>query len=307
MKIQKVVDNNKEAMRLSDSGDFPSVVLLDTTNYCNLACSMCGHQVMARKKGIMDMMLLRKIVDEIVEVDKDIRVWMVFFGEALILRYKLYWMIHYAKKKGLTDVVINSNANLLDEDACRSLIESGLDAIYVGIDSFSPETYAKIRVKGDYEKVVGNVNRLLRLEKEMGVDKPKVFVQFVEMEENAHEIEAFTKYWAERGATVKIRPMVSWANTVEAKNLTSEDRHPCYWALRTMNICWDGRAVLCAVDFDAKYVAGDLNHQSVREVWQGQLESIRQLHLSGNYDELPPFCAQCKDWQAASAQFLRTE
>lgn len=307
MALREVVDKRREAERLIDSGDFPAVVLVDSTNYCNLACSMCGHRVMTRKKGVMDMMLFRKIIDEIAEVDKGVRVWMVFFGEALILRYKLYWMISYAKRKGLSDVVLNSNANLLDEDACLGLMESGLDAIYVGIDSFSPEIYAGIRLKGDYQKVVDNVNRLLRLEKEMGVEKPKVYVQFVEMDDNAHEVKPFTEYWAERGAVVKIRPKISWANTVEVKNLSSEDRYPCYWAMRTLNVCWDGRVVLCAVDFDAKYIAGDLNRQSIQEVWRDQLKMIRELHLNREYDRLPLFCARCKDWQAARAQFFRQD
>jgi MoaA/NifB/PqqE/SkfB family radical SAM enzyme len=307
MAMKRVAEENLGAERLKDSGDFPAVVLIDSTNYCNLACSMCGHRVMTREKGVMDMMLLRKIIDEIAEVDRDIRVWMVFFGEALILRYKLYWMIHYAKSKGLTDVVLNSNANLLDRDACLSLIECGLDAIYVGIDAFSPETYARVRVKGDYGKVVDNVNNLLQTEKELGVSNPRVFVQFVEMDENAHEVRPFTEYWTGQGATVKIRPKISWANTVEAGNLTAGDRYPCYWAMRTMNICWDGRVVLCAVDFDAQYVAGDLNRQSMRQVWNDQLKLIRDLHSRGEYDKLPPFCSRCGDWQAASAQFFKGE
>ena len=144
---------------------------------------------------------------------------------------------------------------------------------------------------------------MLKLGKELGADSPKVYVQFVAMEENEHEIEPFTDYWTEQGALVKIRPKVSWANTIDAANLSSDDRYPCYWAMRTMNVCWDGRVVLCSVDFDARYVGGNLNSQSMQEVWQGRLKTIRRLHTDGRYDELPQFCARCKDWQAASAQY----
>jgi len=66
-------------------------------------------------------------------------------------------MIAYAKRKGLTDVVLNSNANLLDESAAKGLINSGLDALYVGIDAFTPHTYSKLRVGGNFEKTVQNV------------------------------------------------------------------------------------------------------------------------------------------------------
>ncbi len=292
-----------ENIRISDAGEFPKVVLIDTTNYCNLRCSMCGHRVMTREKGKMEINLSRKIIDEIAEIDKTTRVWMVFFGEALILRKRLYEMVSYAKKRGLKDVVLNSNGTLLDEKAALGLIESGLDAIYVGIDAFCPQTYNKIRVGGDYEKVVENVKRMIRIEQEMGVSKPTLFVQFVEEEENEKEKEDFMDYWTKLGAIVKIRPKVTWAGTVESKNLTSSKRYPCYWAMRTFNICWDGGVVLCSVDYDAKFVAGNVLNDSIKSIWLGPLKKMREFHVKGEYSSLPPFCRDCKDWQAARASF----
>jgi len=294
--------------RISDPGRFPKVVLIDTVSYCNLRCSMCFHREMTRKKGFMSWDLFTKIIDEIAEVDPDVRVWMVFFGEALILKKRkptIFDMIAYAKDKGLTDVVLNSNGNLLDADSARSLIESGLDAIYFGIDAFTPETYAKLRVGGDYQKTVDNLVYLLNLQREMGVNKPKVFVQFVEMVENKAEKEAFTKFWSEQGAIVKIRPMVSWAGMVEAPNLVlgNEDRWPCHWAMQTMSITDAGQVVTCAVDLDAKFVAGDVSRQSLREVWTGKLKELRELHLSRRFDLLPENCRNCRDWQSAYSDY----
>lgn len=146
--------------RLQDAGEFPQVVLIDTVSFCNLRCSMCVHKDMRRKKGIMPWSLFTKIIDEIAAEDKTIRVWMVFFGEALILKKRkptIFDMIRYAKYSRLTDVVLNSNANLLDEEAARELIRSGLDALYIGIDAFTPETYAQVRVGGNYQKTVENI------------------------------------------------------------------------------------------------------------------------------------------------------
>ena len=78
---------------------FPNVVLIDTTNYCNLRCSMCGRQYMTRKRGRMEMQLVKKILDEIADFNKNTRVWMVFYGEPLtIKKLGLYEMIAYAKE-----------------------------------------------------------------------------------------------------------------------------------------------------------------------------------------------------------------
>ncbi|MBI3399385.1 MAG: radical SAM protein [Deltaproteobacteria bacterium] len=301
-----ILQSQIEKGRLTDSGRFPKVILIDTISFCDLKCSMCGHKDMTRKRGKMSMQLFRKIIDEIAETNKDTRVWMVFFGEALILKKTtLFPMIRYAKEKGLTDVVLNSNANLLDEDAAEGLIKSGLDAIYIGIDAFTEKTYAKVRVGGDYHKVVSNVRNLVRLKKEMAAEKPLVYVQFVEMEVNSIEVNNFIEFWKKEGAIAKIRPMVSWAGLVHASNLTipKENRWPCYWAMQTMSIADDGRVVMCAVDVDARFIAGDINQESIKSVWNGKLKDIRKLHHKGEFNKLPFPCRDCKDWQSARADY----
>jgi radical SAM protein with 4Fe4S-binding SPASM domain len=299
-----------EQGRLKDAGFFPKVVLIDTISYCNLRCSMCVHKEMIRKKGIMPWGVFTKIIDEIAEVDKNVRVWMVFFGEALLLKRKkpsIFDMIAYAKSKGLTDVVLNSNGNLLDHKAAKGLIESGLDAIYIGLDAFKPETYVKVRVGGNYEKTVKNVINLIELKKQMHSENPKVFVQFVEMDINTDEKEDFIKFWNARGAIVKIRPKVSWAGMINAPNLTlgNEERWPCYWAMQTMSITDTGKVVTCAVDLDAKYVAGDVKEESLKEIWNGGLKKIRRLHICKKFEDLPEICRDCKDWQSARADYCR--
>src|SRR4030042_2163614 len=142
-KKEEIIESQLTQGRLEEAKYFPKVVLIDTISYCNLRCSMCVHKDMTRKKGIMRWDLLTKIIDEIAEVDKNARVWMVFFGEALIMkkkRHTIFDMIVYAKEKGLTDVVLNSNANLLDDESAMGLIAAGLVALYIGIDAFKPET-----------------------------------------------------------------------------------------------------------------------------------------------------------------------
>jgi radical SAM protein with 4Fe4S-binding SPASM domain len=300
----------ESAGRIQDAGVFPKVILIDTVSFCNLRCSMCVHKEMKRKKGIMSWNLLTRIIDEIADVDKTTRIWMVFFGEALLLKRKkpsIFDMIAYAKQKGLTDVVLNSNANLLDESASRNLIGAGLDAIYIGLDACSPETYAKVRIGGNYEKTVENVIGLIRLKKELGVAKPEVYVQFVEMDVNAAEKESFVKFWNEQGAQVKIRPKVSWAGSIAAANLVlgNEDRWPCYWAMQTMSITDTGKVVTCAVDLDARYVAGDVSQHSLREVWNSGLKKLRQLHVEKEFEKLPENCRNCRDWQSARADYYK--
>ena len=294
--------------RLSDAGTFPAVVLLDTCSFCNLRCSMCVHKDMTRPKGFMPWPLYTKIIDEIAAREPATRVWMIFFGEPLVARRRkptIFDMIAYAKAAGLTDVVMNSNANLLDDPSARGLIAAGLDAIYIGIDAADAATYARVRVGGDYDRVVANVKNLIRRVREADA-RLEVYVQFVEMDDNAGQREEFARFWSEAGAKVKIRPKVSWAGKIEAPNLVlgEEERWPCYWAMRTMSITDRGLAVTCAVDLDAQFVAGDVNTSSLAQIWNGKLGELRRLHLEGRYAELPAPCRTCGDWQSARAEYV---
>jgi radical SAM protein with 4Fe4S-binding SPASM domain len=303
-----VYGEQKVTGRLDDAGIFPKVVLIDTTSFCNLKCSMCVHKDMKRKKGNMSWKLFTKIIDEIAATEKKTRVWMVFFGEALILKRtkpSIFDMIRYGKDSGLRDVVLNSNANLLDKEAAQGLIDSGLDAIYIGIDAATAQTYQRIRVGGDYRQTVKNVLRIIELKKKVGAVNPRIFVQFVEMESNKSEKELFISFWKKHGVTVKIRPMVSWAGSIAAPNLImpNSQRWPCYWAMQTMSITNEGKVVTCAVDLDARYVAGDANKMTLKKIWNSKLKKIRQLHRLGKFSQLPRICSECRDWQSARADY----
>jgi radical SAM protein with 4Fe4S-binding SPASM domain len=180
--------------------------------------------------------------------------------------------------------------------------------LYIGIDAFKPETYLRIRIGGKYEKVIKNVINRIKLKKELYSQKPKIFVQFVEMEENKDEKKDFIKFWNDKDVTVKIRPKVSWANLIDAPNLIlgNEDRWPCYWAMRTMSITDTGKVVTCAVDLDARFVAGDVNKNSLKEIWNGELKKLRQYNIAKRWQYLPPHCSNCRDWQSARAEYHQT-
>lgn len=308
--INTIFNEQYDNGRLEDAGDFPKVVLIDTVSFCNLRCSMCVHRDMNRKKGVMAFPLFKKIIDEIAFEKPATRIWMVFFGEPFILKNRqptIFDMIAYAKSKDLTDVVVNSNANLMDAEAAEKLIESGLDAIYIGIDAVKPETYAKVRVGGNYEQTISNVRYLLKLKQQKGSEKPAVFVQFVEMDQNKGEKDDFMHYWIEQGAIVKIRPKLSWAGMIDAPNLVlgNDQRWPCHWAMQTMSIIDTGKVVTCAVDLDARFIAGDVTVSTLKDVWNGKLKELRQLHKEGRFTELPENCRCCRDWQCARADYFR--
>lgn len=296
------------ADRTWETPDFPGTVLVDNISACNLRCSICDHRNVRRYRPVqsMDRALHDRIIDEIASENPSARVWEVFFGDPFLLK-DISSRIRYAKDKGLSDVVLNTNGQLMDQKRAMAVIKAGLDAIYVGIDAARADTYSGIRVGGDFETAVKNVLGYRDLLAGHGSPHQKLFVQFVVLDSNAAEVDEFRAFWNREGVNVKIRPKVSWAGLVDAENLTGNDlliRKPCYFLMQTMNICADGRVALCSVDVHCRVECGNLNEASMKDIWRnGPLAEYRRMHREGRFDDLPDMCRQCRDWQSAYADY----
>ena len=293
--------------RTTESGEFPGVVLIDNCSACNLRCSCCDHKNIKhyRKIELMSWNLHARIIDEIAVENPHARVWEIFYGDPFLVK-DMPQRIAYAKSKGLSDVVLNTNGVLMTAARSRPLIEAGLDAMYVGLDAASKESYDRIRVGGDFEAVIENILTYRDLLREHGRPRQKLFVQYVVCDINEHETETFREFWAARGVNVKVRPRISWGGLIDAPNLRPNDqieRKPCYWLMRTINICTDGRVAFCSADPHCRVPCGSVAEHSIKQLWQGRLQEYRAMHAQGRFDELPEMCRQCLDWQSTYAVF----
>jgi len=298
----------KKADRVSEALEFPEVILIDNCNACNLKCAMCDHENIRRYRKIqnMDIGLYKKIIDEIAVENPDARVWEIFFGDPFLCK-DMPDRISYAKEKGLTDVVLNTNGVLMTEEKAREMIKAGLDAIYIGIDAATEDVYNKIRIGGDFNTAVKNVLGYRDLLHKYGNKKQKLFVQYVVSEANEHQVEEFKSFWKKEEVDIKTRPKVSWAGLVEADNLQNNEgvvRKPCYWLMKTINICADGRVALCSVDVHCRVNCGDLKVNTIKEIWKDKLKEYRDMHNNYDFDKLPTMCGKCCDWQSAYADYV---
>jgi radical SAM protein with 4Fe4S-binding SPASM domain len=284
---------------------FPVDIVVETISYCNLRCIMCPQPTLKRQRGEMTFDIFKKIADEIAKESPSSRLWLALMGESLMLGDKIVAMIAYAKKQGVQKVILNTNARYLDAQMSDKLISSGLDEIIVGLDAFTSATYDKIRVGGDFQETVKNIEHLLSTKKEKNLSRPSVILQFIVMDENEHEVEQFKHYWLAKGATVKIRPKLGWGTGVEAKNLNlpdSERDFPCPWLNRTVSIHWSGKLAQCDADFEGNYSPGNVTTQSIKEIWEGELAGRRERHWRGDFTH--DLCSKCKDWQAGRSEFF---
>lgn len=283
---------------------FPKIFAVELCAECDLNCSMCHHDQMKRPKGNLPMPLWQKCADEIAAVAPATNVWFSFCGEPLLMPDRLLEMLHYGESVGLQAMNLNTNGMRLTADVADRLLQTNLASIVIGIDGFTKQTYEKYRCLGDRDQVYGHVEYLLRARARQ--DKgPEIMVQFIEMDDNIKEFDAYREHWLGLGATVKLRRQLSWGGKFEtAIDVAQEKRIPCPWAITMMHMFWDGRVPRCPGDTEGEEGVGNAWDESLTELW-AKLGGYRQLHLEHRFDELPSRCDTCTDWKTGAALKLR--
>jgi len=312
--LQKHVQDEQRRERLFEierslvEHRYPRQVVIETTSYCNLKCIHCSHREMIRPQQHMDRAVYNKIVEEIGREAPDTEIWPTFYGEAFILGDELWDRLAYADKVGCRNLVLNSNGTLLDRyDNIEKVLNSPLKRFILSLDGLSPETFELIRAKAKWDVVYPAVEELCRRRKERNQRYPAIISQFSVMKENAHEAEAFRAYWQERGAEVKVRPMLEWTATGTVRTDTidhnADFRIACPWGNNTMAIHQDGSVVACAVDYEGMFKAGNVRDKTVKELWDILGERLRRPHREHRWRDIPNICKGCGDWQVAGAEY----
>ena len=263
----------------------PEIVQIESTNICNAKCVFCPRDEMHRKQGVMSRELFRKVVDECAALGIT-HVRMHNYGEAFLDRY-LTEKVRYAKEKGIGEVGLISNGSLITDKVARGIIDAGLDAINISIDAGGKDVFDATRIGLNYDKVIANVERLLRIRAELGRRRPKLILSFVRQHDSADE-QAFIEHWRKIADKIHITELHNWAGTL---NRESDVNYPCYRPWLTFTVLWDGRVSLCCADFDGTTILGDLNTQTIEQVWNGDLyRAARRAHLESGG---PDVCRAC--------------
>lgn len=243
------------------------------------------------------MTLYKKIIDEIAEESPSSRVWLDFMGEPMLAQWKLYYMIDYAKKKGCTNVCINSNGTLWTKELSDMMLDSNIDYISLDCDGYSKEVYEAIRRGGDRDVFYRNIEYLLREKQRRGA-KTIIDIKVIDMEINHHEIDQIIQHWRSLGAWTAVRREGSWRGRIDLdhNDESQSGRIACGHGVGTIAIAWNGDVLSCAWDGDGEHVFGNIFESSVREVWAKRNREFTDLHLEHRWDELPESCRNCQDW-----------
>lgn len=288
---------------------FPSHVIMDITEVCNLACVHCPHPAFSRSEHYsgrhLDPDLNDKMVEEVRQFGAGHTQYIRYTSNGEPLAHPhAYSMIESAVRGSGVFVTLTTNGKIMNEKRTQRLLEAGVHMIDISIDAFRPETYARIRVNGNLEVTRANVLRLLRWVRESG-NRTKVVVSFVEQPQNKDESQAFERYWKDQGADyVVIRRLHSCSGAVvpladlRRRANANASRRPCLYPWERIVVNARGELAFCPSDWVHGSVVADYRGTTIRDQWQGRFyRELREAHLRGDFAR-HSFCGQCPDWAA---------
>lgn len=278
---------------------WPSVVLIENTNCCNAQCVMCPRDTLTRKRGFMEFTLFEKIMNELAGASRKPVVHLHGFGEPL-LDALLPEKIKLAKTCGIKHTYIVTNASLLFPETSRKIINAGLDRMKISFYGTDEDSYRATMGRLDFKTTIENIKAFVRIRKELNKRTPKLILQYIPQEENGAKTEEFQSLWRfildkNAGDCLNISSLDNFGGGKSYNVVGKKIVSVCFYPWSALSVLWDGRAVICCIDYNGVQGVGDLNFQSIMEIWNGpELSAIRRNFGKLDYSGFPT-CLRC-DW-----------
>lgn len=290
----------------------PLCLDIEVAAVCDLACPFCYRQHIATPDKIMAPDLAFRLIDEAAELGVP-SIKLNWRGEPL-LNPQLPDFVAHAKKRGILDTIINTNATELDERMSRRLIDAGLDLMIYSFDGGTRESYERMRPgrfkDNSFDRVYGNIRRFAKIRREMGARFPFTKIQMILTEETFAEQDAFyglfgdcvdevtVKQYTERGAGLSDldeSARGALAAALAAEGLPADTpylrdmdgtlhiatgRRPCEQPYQRLLVTYDGKVGMCCYDWGARHPVGYVDDLSFADP-EAEYRTIQQKATAG--------------------------
>ncbi len=290
----------------------PSLLMIEPTNKCNIACTFCdtGRGITKRPNIFMSFENYKMIIDEMSKYV--LFLFLYYIGEPF-LHPEIYEMISYAHQKKIS-VYTSTNGLLIDtEEKAGKLIESGLDTLLISFTGLDKESYERYQRGGNFDKLVRNI-KMISLEKKKRKSKtPILKLRFMVMKHNESDVLRLKKFAADTGVDILNTRSILVQNKDDLikdyipdnenysryavkngklqKKIKNKGR--CEWLWMGGIVGVDGKALPCCVGFNEIFYLGDVfSEGGFKSVWNNdKYVKMRQQILDKTYKM--PHCEDC--------------
>jgi molybdenum cofactor biosynthesis enzyme MoaA len=275
--------------RVPQSGDeYPRLVCVETTNYCNATCVFCPNNALSRKKQHMADDLFEKIIEDCREFPlQAIEPFMQ--GDPFSDPKIMGRMERIRSRLPAAKLRLYTNGYAMTPKRIDAMIGLGIDHLYISLNTLDPHKYEEV-MGLKLERTLDNMAYLTDPVRRSKVAN-KITFRMTRLDHTTlEEQDEFLKYCKDRGVRSFIVGLFNYKGDIQSP--LPVPTYACEHITR-LDILASGKVTLCCMDQDGEYSWGDVSTQSVLEVYRGAVaKRYRDVHRAGKRTEIEP-CGTC--------------
>lgn len=264
-------------------------LLIETTNICDAHCVICPREQFRLKPMTMSMELFRKIIDDAAQYEVEC-IDTCGYGEAFLDKHLFERLAYIRGRLPKAKTFVSTTAFHMDSETWDNVIKY-IDTLKLSIYGVSRETYEAFhRGRVKHGQVMRNILGFLN---HANGTRPHTVGLFVPTELNQHETGRWLTMWEPLLDEVFIWKPHNWVSCRSYRMVDKTRQKTCGRPLNgPMYIRADGTVTPCCWDINNDIVLGDLNYQTIEEIYKGQpYKDIKEAHLKGDFSKY--ICQNC--------------
>ena len=324
-KLHKNINRLAKRMGTSYAPGYPSALMVEPTNYCNLTCTLCptGSGWLSHPQGRMDGMQFYKLMDEAGPYLERVAFWN--WGEPF-LHHGLLDMVRYARRFPVWLQVCTNGHFFDDPSFVKEVAACGLNQVIVSVDGATTESLRRYRgPHANLEIIMRGIQNFVTLRDEMKGQGPLLEMQFLMMKHNQDEVEAIEKMARALRVdrfyikTINMRPEDLAAHAALLPDdekyrrfvingqgewtVKGEPTGICPYVYQTAVVLWDGSLLPCCFDAEEKVTLGNAFQEGLHKAWNNPAYR-RFRHAARHRRAQIPMCAWCPEERRARQKRL---
>ena len=212
-------------------------------------------------------------------------------GEPL-LHKQLPYLIRIAKDRGVHEVSLNTNGQLLTKDIAQRLANAGLDWLIISVDGVYKDTYESIRIGGDFNLLIQNIINTRMLYDSIK-DSPKIRLQICKQPCNENELDTWTNFFKKFADKLRIGNLF---DPQGKRGLRVTQPKSCNQLWQRLTISWEGNILPCPSDYMEQYKLGNIKDTLIYDAWHSHQLNYYRNTLSMYGRQALGLCSKCSSY-----------
>lgn len=286
--------------------DPPSKIRFCISEVCNLKCRFCTCNKRGFKNRLMDFDVYRSLVDKVVSYSPNAFLSLIGKGEPL-MHPQCVDIIHYAMQQNAKAISLTSNGTLLIENIQKGLLKGKKKlGISFSVDGMK-ESYEKIRVGSNFEKVVDNICNFIKMRNRLKKYNIQISVNMTKVKHSDEELKEYIYFWIKKGvdqiiirSLFEINEHTNITRWVQPEALPSFPyKKPCQFLYSFLQFEYTGKVEhLCFGPYGYhKIINFNTASESIKDIWHSEVyENLRKYHII-DVERYSPLCKNCEIWK----------